>query len=181
MTSVRKETFVSRNKSFTYLLPLIGEKGSQYTNVSGCFYGDKDHPEHEGKILLLYRLHKDWSDNLVDWVESNPFFVEKYHVDWRYWMFVFDIPEGMEWNYECFINGKYSFMDDDYKRHILSFHGDVNTMDITAVRNVLYRAEEAYERLEEMLDVVIPREQEVSSVPDDQFELFSKERLWVQL
>lgn len=173
---MREKTYVLRNKSFTYILPMIGNSAKEFTNLSACYIGDSSRPELKNKILLLYDTTKPWFDALDDWLQSLPDYTDYYQVNDRYTMYVFDPPENQMRNYILFKQGKYSLFDDEYKREILWFLQELYN-DVTHIRHVLYRAEEKYEQLELELDVVIDRTAEVSSIPDMNREMFNAEMI----
>jgi hypothetical protein len=173
MVKESSKTLSLRNKSYTYLLPLLGDKSSVFKNCSGVFYKDNNKPEIKNKVLLLFRMNKEWSEKLHDWIKKLHLYNDFYKVDEEYSMYVFNLPEGYKKNYHLFIKGRYSEMDDEFKRHILKFHSDLQTnQGSVAVKQVLYRDEKLYQKWEETLDILIPRTQEISSIPDDKSEVF---------
>jgi len=168
MVKKSNETLELRNnKCFTYLLPLLGDKVSRFKNCSGVFFKDIDRPDIKNKVHLLFRMDKEWSDKLHEWLIKLHLYDSVYDVVDDYKMYVYNLPEGYKKNYHLFISGKFSQMDDEYKRHILNFHKDSGVTDesIIHVKRVLYKDEKLYEQWEKQLDVVISREQEISSIP----------------
>lgn len=178
MVLEKKKTFLLRNKTFTFLLPMLGSSVKNFINVSACFISDYHKPDIKNKILLLVRTTHTFSEELHDWLVGNDNFDGFYSVDEEYMMYVFTLPEKYKKNYFLFLEGKYSLMDDDYKNHIIHFHLSnrskfVDNSDIEKVKQVLYRDEELYIKLEKALDVKIPRSQEIGSIYDIEKEQFN--------
>lgn len=174
----KKKTFLLRNKTFTFLLPMLGESVKNFINVSACFISDKHKPDLKNKILLLIRTTHDFSEQLHDWLISNENLDGFYEVNEEYMMYSFDLPKKWKKNYFLFLQGKYSLMEDNYKNHIIHFHLSNRTKfsdnsDIEKVKQVLYKDELLYKKLENSLDVVIPRTQEIGSIYDINKEQFN--------
>src|SRR6056297_1128928 len=146
---ISKSTYLLRNKTFTYLLPMLGDNLNHFKNCSCVYLCDVDRPEIKNKLLLLYRLNKDWSNEIDEWLKQHSQYNQSYKVKDDYWMYVFDLPENYRKNYFLFKEGKYSLFDDEYKRHIVSFHkksrsANTDNSDIETVKKVLYKDESLY-------------------------------------
>lgn len=178
---VRKNTLELRNKTYTYILPSLGTNVKYFKNLSACFIGDVEHPKKKNKIFLLYRMNKTWSDELHEWLTDMYLYDHHYKVLEDYVMYVYNLPEGYEKNYFLFRDGKYSEFNNEYKKQILKFHGtEASRKSLDVVKKVLYRSEELYQQMEEALStpelnsyVKIPRDQEISSIPDKKKEYFA--------
>jgi len=190
MTEMVKKvsTLRLKNKSFTYVLPLLGGKYSEYSNLSGCFVRDNTQTKYTDKIFLLYRNNKKWYTELHEWLINKYLYNDHYVINEEYVMYVYNLPEGYEQNYFLFLKGKYSYMDDEYKNYIFKFFKDQHFDFILKLRQILYRSEELYLELEKELSeprcnsiVHIPRTQDVSSIPDMSKETFNIDMLNIKI
>lgn len=172
------ETLVLRYKTFTYLLPMLGNTAAEFKNISAAFIGDDHKEKIKNKILLLTRMNKTWSEELHDWYINHENFDGFYSVNEEYNMYVFNLPEKWKANYFLFLQGKYSLFNEDYKLHILNFHlsardNFTDNSDINKVKQVLYKDESLYLAMEQSLDVKIPRTQEIGSIYNKEKEYFN--------
>lgn len=90
-----------------------------------CYIGDVGHPELENKIFLLYNYKMT-----VQFVkfERSLELLPEYKTDYDYAdehqvMYVFDVPEEHETDYQLFLEGRYSEFSDLLKQKILNFWG----------------------------------------------------------
>jgi hypothetical protein len=169
------------NKSGTYIMPMLGDtalefrgKNFPFSNFKNCFIGDKNKSEYNNHILLLYKFsgevkYLEFEERLKD----NIYYVDLYDPDPYHTMYVFNVPLHWEENYELFKEGKYSKFENKYKLHIQKFLSlDRKT---SPVMQVLYKDEIRYLELEKEFDIKIPRDQEVSSLPNMQIEIYQPE------
>ena len=178
MVIEKKKTFLLRNKTFTFLLPMLGETVKNFLNVSACFISDKEKPNIKNKIFVLIKTTHSFYEELHEWLITNESFNGFYNVNEDYGMYVFNIPEKWKKNYFLFLQGKYSLMEDTYKNHIIHFHLSnrskfTDNSDIEKVKQVLYKDELLYLKLENLLDVKIPRSQEIGSIYNIEKEEFN--------
>lgn len=153
------------------MLPLCGGKVEDFKYLKGCFIADDTHREISEKIFLLYNDEYSLFQYQDEWLQQLNLFNDKYQVADHFYMYVMNLPIGYESNYHKFINGKYSLFDEEYKRHILKFQSTYNDIDL--VKKILHRSERLYRDWEEHLDVIIPRDQEIGSIPDMEKETFN--------
>lgn len=150
------------NKSFTYILPILGELLKiELSDVSACYIGDGKRPEFDAKILLIFQskfLLKNRGEAI-----GHELFVDTYIGAGNKEVFVFKVPESDTKNLVKFIDGKYSEFDDAHKKRILAFHQLDND---SRVNQVLTKHLALKKQLEDALKVVIPENQELSSKPD---------------
>jgi hypothetical protein len=159
------------NKSYVYVLPLCGTRDTDFKYCNGCFVGDSTYPEITDKVLLLYNTEYSLYEYQDEWLQNLNLFNHKYVVDSTHNMYVYNLPMGYEHNYYAFIDGKYSTMDEVYKKHIVKFHSSHKQLD--RIKQVLYKADRLYREWEDYLKVTIPRDQEIGSIPDVEKEVFS--------
>lgn len=166
------------NKTDVYILPMITDIGialkhdKQFPQdcFRNTFLGDKTHPEFkEGKIMLLYRLPFQSTDNVFKWnnfetyLHSLPNFITDYKADRYHRMFVYDVPELFKEDYYKFLEWKPSQFSNLYKERIRLFYGNIK--DDSPLMGVLNKSEERFRWLENEYKITIPRNQEASSEP----------------
>jgi hypothetical protein len=162
-----------RTKSSLFLLPMMpGNKTSYFTEklMLNCFMAT---PEHDMCVALLYRFSgvKEFTvferqllalDNFIECKDTSKFSA----------LYIFTIPEEFMEDYVHFRNGRYSQFSDRYKERVMRFHG-VGAQ--SALGQILYKSPERKKELEKRLEVIIPDNAEVHSVPDLIKETFNAE------
>ena len=105
-------------KSYTYVLPML----SPYINIRrdqlvNAFIGDKDFPEYDNHIFLLYKFNGSKAFlQYEDYLEHSKLFVKTYDPDKNHVMYIFNVPSFYRNDYNLFRKGKYSEMAyDGYK------------------------------------------------------------------
>tara|TARA_R110000824_G_scaffold361127_4_gene548922 strand:+ start:10690 stop:11262 length:573 start_codon:yes stop_codon:yes gene_type:complete len=167
--TVKKQMF---NKSYTYILPIL----SAYMEVIkaqlvNAFIGSEEYNEYDNHIFLLYKyIGNPKFIEYEDYLEHTKLFKAKYDPDKYHVMFIFNVPKEHQEVYDLFKKGKYSKFPQLYKIKILDFHNIIN--EEHKVAKVLYRHPDLKEELEERLEVNLPKESEVSSVPDLNIEIY---------
>lgn len=180
------------NKSKAYISPILGlnrdgtvnkfKFSDFYDNTSSlgasnfinCFLGDDAH-NIENKVLMLYKFSgKEAFIEFESNISKHPLFVDQYDPDKLYVMYVFDIPEKVQNDYNLIKEGKYSQVSEFYKQHILKFLNHDKISD-SRVRDVLYKNEKAFERSEKLYGIKIPRDQEAQNKPVRREEYYQEE------
>jgi len=149
------------NKSQVYILPFLSDTYRDFVGNNlpccqfrNCFIGDTV-KGIDNKILLLYRFHSDPVFlSFEAELENHPLFIERYEVDKLHTMFVFKVPDKFEDDYNKIINGDYSKISAETKKHILDFHNLGQTSDTAGI---LYKTEKKRLMIEENLNDGIPR------------------------
>lgn len=161
------------NKSYTYILPMLSaEMKIVKTGLKNTFIGDRDYPEYDNHIFLLYEFSgsREFLE-YEDFLENTKLFVAKYDPDDHHVMFVFKVPSFYQVDYDLFREGKYSEFNYDYKVMIFAFH---NILDHEhRVAKVLFKHPDLREEWEERTGTDIPESMEVSSVPDLEREVYN--------
>jgi hypothetical protein len=162
------------NKSYTYVLPMLStEIALVKQGLVNTFIGDKDYPQYDNHIFLLYKFNgsKEFLE-YEDFLSNTHLFVAKYDPDDSHVMFVLDVPAFYQTDYDMFKQGKYSEMNRDYKVIIFAFH---DIMDYEhRVAKVLFKHPDLREEWEERTGTDIPESMEVSSVPDLNTEVYNE-------
>lgn len=160
-----------KTKAYTYFLPFISDEAIDIKrNLVNVFLYDEDRPDLDNHIFLLYKFSAD--DEFLRFEEEVTWSIhyetqydcDKYHI-----MVVFRRPERYKKDIKKLLDGKYSELNDSYKKHIIRFH---ELPDFSQIVGVLYRKEFAYKNIEKLINkdlpeqhwTFIPREQEASSI-----------------
>lgn len=166
-----------RTKSFSFILPMIGESISQFIDLVNCYVRDIDRPELTNHIFVLFKygVTKEFS-RFEDQLTRHHLYCESYDPDPNHVMFVFHVPLDFQMEYDLFTNprpGKcYSLFSDGYKQHIMKFLEA--KVDVSLIQEILYRHEVRYLRLEKTLGQKIPRTVENYDLPDIENETYIK-------
>lgn len=167
------------NRTFSYVLPMVGTEVLDIKrNIVNAFIGDEDHPRLTNHIFLLYEYSsEDWFARFEEEVKFSPLYVKSYDPDKMHVMIVFKIPEEYQYDYDMFMNSKYSQMSEEYKKEIQKFHG---LPDTHPIMGVLYKREFVYEALEKVLNEgcttpyqKVDRAQEAASVWKSSVEMYN--------
>ncbi len=168
-----------KNRTCTYLLPLLGKTNHEFKNLVQCFVGDKDYPKEYNRLYLLFNKEdKDWFRNHMEILRNHELFEKEYDVNESYIMLVYKLEGIDQERYKHFVNGRYSKLDEDYKAHILNFY---NIGYGSEVAKVLYRREDKYVEWEKRLGVKIPRSQEIGNKPDFDYEVFDNNKMFKKI
>lgn len=156
------------NKSLTYLLPLLGGSWKDYEgNVENMYCGFKDMPDGD-KMLILQLKIKDTSS-----VEFKKYLVNHKYFKWtdtlnEKLLYVFEPDLYGKAIVETFIQGRYSRLPFDYKKEIVKFF---KLTPADKIYKILYLDNILRQELEKDLGVAIDVNQELSSIPNLEYEL----------
>ena len=160
-----------RTKSSIYILPMLGGNRNLFLWNKLLLNTFIATHENDRCIALLYRFSADplflkFEKALCKFRN----FKDKIDIDSYHVLFIFDIPEYHEHNYEKFINGKYSELQKLYKLNILEFHDQ----DISSqIGQILFRSEKRKHLLEKLLAASIPKDSELYSIMNIEEETFN--------
>jgi hypothetical protein len=172
-----------KTKSYTYVLPFISDEALDIKkNLVNVFLSDDDRPELDDHIFLLYKFSADDAflrfEEEVTWsvYYETQYDCDKYHV-----MVVFKRPECYRKHMQLILNGKYSELDNNYKKHLIKFH---ELPEFSQIVGVLYRKEFAYKNMEKVINdglpekhwTLIPRDQEASGLFNMRTEAYTEDR-----
>jgi len=162
-----------RTKSSTFILPMLGGERRLFfwdRLFMNAFVGLEDKKDC---IVLLYKFSMDpLFLKFEKALQKFKSFSEKIDVDPYHVIFIFNIPKEHIKNYNKLKEGKYSELDDEYKFHILEFHGlDVKDQ----VAHVLWKSEKRREKMEKKLDAQIDPNSELLTPIDFDKEIYDLE------
>jgi len=142
-------------KSTMFILPMFKGDKSLYMYDSlfvNCFIRTS---KHKRCIALLYRFSGDTTFLKFEAALAKfEGFIESYDPSPEYVLFTFEVPKEHAADYEHFVNSNYSKMSPTYKDKILDFHEFRQDGELA---QILYKTNERKLRLEQQLDVKLPR------------------------
>lgn len=157
-----------KNKSFTYLFPMLGSSVTLFRNVVGCFIGDAKIGNN--RIFLLHRIDdsKEYKDYIGNIKAAHKYYHSSYKIDDDFEMLTFKVSAPSE--YKKFLSSQFSKFSDEYKRHIVKFH---NISANSLVYKVLYKDKVLKRKMENELNVDLD-EVELSTKIDLNREIFQR-------
>lgn len=161
-----------RTKSSLFLLPMLpGHKREYMTErvLINAFIATPDEPRC---IALLYRFHGSKEFNKLEtMLKLLPVFISMQDVTKHTVLYILNVPEEFNADYDLFLQGAYSKMSESFKQKVLRFHecGPESPMG-----QILYRSEKRKQTLESSLEVTLHPEAEVLSIPDIEKETYQQ-------
>jgi hypothetical protein len=196
MTESKQEIKIKRTKSFLFVFPMLGDTVNDFLDIEtkelkkqhpnkfidtpliNAYIGDIDKPEYNNHIFVLYKFFKSKAYGyLVEQLESHPCFVEMYNINPTYEMFVFQVTDDFQLEYDLFKSEKpriYRRFSETYKQHILKFLDPL--IDSKAIESILYSHEKRFKEQEELIGQPIPRDLDNYSIPLIVEETFNKKQ-----
>jgi len=166
--TTKRNDIKSMNKSYSYLLPLFNEE----CPVDGDFYIVLEnvytrYNEKEGYFVLCYKnVQNENFYNYVSRLHENKLFVESYTEE-EFLYLVFNFPDAFKYEYNCYLNGKFSKFRDSAKRiiveYVLKTHKEASA---ESVRRVLNRDPALRDSIEKALGIKLDENSELSSFPN---------------
>lgn len=170
-----------RNKSYTYLLPMVGDEALEMLEfVTNTYIKDVNDASYRRRLYLKCLDDKSDSYNrFEEEVTWSPYYEGRYAITNEYTMIIFNVPNVHYDDYDKIVAGKYSKVREDCKQMILNYH-DIS--EYSYVYGALYKKEYAYKLAESFMNkglpkehwTYIPRTQEPGSIMDIKLETFSK-------
>ena len=156
------------------MLPMLStEFDIVRANLVNTYIGSDEYPEYDNHIFLLYKyIGNPRFIEYEDYLENTKIFKAKYDPDKHHVMFIFEVPKKYQKVYDLYKQGKYSNFPENYKVLIFKFHNIVD--ENHKVAKVLYKHPDLREELEDRLDILLPKDSEVSSVPDLNIEIYTE-------
>lgn len=155
---------IIKNKSFSFLLPLIGLKN--YNNIINTYLGDVNEDLFNNKLYILCTKPNNF-------IKINKNFIKEYNVDEGI-MYVCNIGGDILPEYNNFIKGKYSHFREHIKEALCK-HVCRNTIKKphqTQMYSILYRTKARKEEIENKLDVKLAEDAEYASIFNEEAEIY---------
>jgi hypothetical protein len=169
------------NKGYSYLLPLLNE----FCEIDGIYFKilDDVYTNIEGydgnNIAISYELsdelkEKEQFDQYKEYLQNNYLFKDSLTYDNKI-LFIFAFPEEFSKEYNLYKLGKFSEFSDAAKKDILDYLTKYHDgRSVENVRRVLYKDPLLKEFLEFEIGCKIPKDSELSSIPNKQYETFKE-------
>lgn len=173
-------TNIYPNKSWWIFLPILGYTYHELYNVQGMFVRDENYPNLNNHLFLLLKNvdNNEFFDRYLTFFRTKKNYLSEYSPLKGYKIIIFKVPNRIQLDYEKFLRGEYSKINDKYKKHILSFFDvNINEKGWKHIPMILYKNKEYKKALEKELDVVIPEDQELASIIDIKKETFSLDKI----
>lgn len=166
------------NRSFTYILPMIGFayklKLEDFKGFQGCFIRHANYPELDEHVFIRFKHQTNVRSKtgVTEYLKCvNEFVLCDTEVK-GYVVICLKVCPEYKREYDKFIKSKYSEFSENYKKCIVKFHNMEKNNSGRDVLNVLYKTEEGYRVKEEMINqglpehawTRIPRGQEIGMV-----------------
>jgi len=152
------------NKSKSYILPLLDDyvKLKHVREVNNCYLfleGD------ENKYIIIEYKKNNLEDYLIE-LRNNQYFIDIVEKE-DFYIILFKVPDGIKEDYNKFIEGKFSkiYNKDKIIKFLMTHYSSSEFKAIQRIKQVLYRDRALKEELEYTLDVLIPENAELSSIP----------------
>tara|TARA_R110000787_G_scaffold150324_2_gene264213 strand:+ start:4561 stop:5070 length:510 start_codon:yes stop_codon:yes gene_type:complete len=147
-------------------------------SLINTYIGSQDRPDDTNHIFLLFEF--SGSKEFIEYegeLTINKLYVDSYDPDKYHVMYIFKVPKKHQNVYDLFKEGKYSEFPQAYKIALFEFHGIKNPTH--RVAQVLFKHPDLREEWENKLNIPIPEDSEVSSVPDLESEIYSNKYKYV--
>lgn len=169
--SVEVETNKIVNRTYIYIFPMLGLANNiekkDFKYFKGIFLKDEHRKNEENKLYLLLKFSGDRNyPKFEEKLRNLPDYIDSYDPDKYHTMFVFEVPSQYKKEFKLFCEGKYSQFSESYKKEIALFH-NYTGRDGEAALNVLYKREQAYINMEEIINAGLPKEH-WTKIPRDQ-------------
>lgn len=167
---------MTHNKTYSYILPMLGNNINEFYNLEEAYIRDDKYPEYDTNYIFLKTKFttSDYFARYTSSLREKPEYISDYISDnSKHLVTVYKLNDTEDIkNYNLFIVGKYSEFTEEYKKHIIKFH---NLQPGNGISGVLYKLEYKYKQVENKLNyyddgyplvyVTIPRDQEISDPP----------------
>ena len=170
---LQKHIKVIENKTFWFIFPMLGTSITEFINFRGCFIGSTDYPHYDSHIFLLIKWDSDLEARDFEYkLKNKDNYIANYQPDKFHTMYIFHVPKEYLEEYDSVLNGKYSKLSINYKKHIIKFH---NIKGLHQLPQILYKDPRLRKDLEERLGISIPEENELSSIFDIAKEIYTED------
>jgi len=167
----KKAVAIRKNKSCSFILPLLGKPRAYFDGLINCYLGDEMNKSQYTLNGIFIHI-KDYYDSLT-YIE---YFNNFYKLEDDTYIFMYDIPDKFLNDYHKFYTGKYSQMSEEAKDLICNFTGTKPIMN-NIVYKVLYKTADQKEIIEKLIGEKLPFDAEVYSIPDLDKEVYNYHKI----
>lgn len=161
-----------KTKSYSYILPLLCREleVKQMLNLVNVYIRHESYPELDNHIFCLF----EWKANKIytsfeNYLMNHELCVKHEDISSKHYIICFKVNENMQYNYDKYIEGKYSKFTTEYKNFIINFF---NLRKDHAVSMVINQDQRLRKKYEETLGVKLDNDSELSSIIDVDMETF---------
>ena len=166
-----------KNKTVAYLLPLVANKNNKFAdfkddehfpkcNFINAFRYCEEYPELDSHVFVLYKYSPNpLFDDFINRFKKYANFHSVIDNDKYTIIVVFKFPIDSIKTLQHFDKGAYSKIRADDKKRILDFYS-VTSSDKFGPAGVLYKKEWRRLEIEQKIDMKLPEDAELSSIPD---------------
>jgi len=159
------------NKSKSYMLPLFSEYIKlDFIKAIYNTYLFLEGKENKCFVIQYKKLNTEEFNDYINSLLQNEY-IEDIRED-DYINVIIKVPETLEQDYNNFISGDFSKITK--KESIVNFlmnnYGSAQFKTIERIKQVLYKSKALKDELEYSLDIILPEECELSSIPNRQSE-----------
>jgi hypothetical protein len=186
---------MKRNRSKTYLLPLLSELihiDPKYNDDIVNTYIFDDLQKYDNCMLILHNTNfrspefTGYENKLL----NNEYFRTLEDIDEKHSLYVFTFPDDYLHEYTCFKQGKYSHFGEDAKSLMLEYWGQVYQNQpggvnfLLKLKQVLFRDEKLRRQIEQDLStpgrrIVLPKNAELASAASMEEETFELSKVGI--
>lgn len=169
---------MTRNKSSTYLLPLLNKTIGiefDYLLINTFIKYHKSIGEYENTIGLLFEIEDTEAfKEYMSYLESHPSLVRHLTIYYTRELFIFKFPEEYLFEYNLFKEGKYSKFTQEAKSIIISYSAKAYKYPpiLEDLTGVLWKHKTRREKLERELGITLPKDCELASKINYESETF---------
>tara|TARA_R110002051_G_scaffold60601_1_gene111151 strand:+ start:2785 stop:3531 length:747 start_codon:yes stop_codon:yes gene_type:complete len=163
-----------RTRASLFILPMLpGNRNTYYYDkfLLNCFVGTKD---ADNVIAILFRFSglKTFAA-LEESMKKLKSYMQTEDPTKSTVLYLFSIPKRYKEDFNKFLKGKYSEMSENYKYKILSFHG---VSEESSIGQILFKDPSRKIELEELLDLNLPENAELYSIPNMDQEIYDPDQ-----
>ena len=159
---------MKKNKASTFILPMMGgnRKLFFYDKLKNCYLSSDSK-----YIVLIYINYKTVIfSKFIGALRALKTFENEIKISKGQTAYIFKILKHYKDDCTKFLEGKYSKFDSIYKLRILDFHNkDIED----PIGQILYKSPTRKEKMEKVLDAVLPRGSELFSIPQKENEIIN--------
>lgn len=169
MNAIEEKKTIVKNKSATYLLPLLSRDISielEYLIINTYVKFNKDIGRIEYPIGILYEIENTESfGEYNDYLVNHPLFFKNFNINNMSLFYIFNFPKQYINEYKLFKEGKYSKFSTEAKSLIVSYSTEAYKYPplIEDIVGVLWKHKSRRDKMERLLGMSLPKDSELAS------------------
>lgn len=169
MTDIIENKTITKNKSATYLIPLLSKDVDiefDYLLTNSFVKFNREIGYIEYPIGLLYEYEESNAFNEYNnYLTHCELYHKAYLINMTHKLYIFRFPEKYITEYKLFKEGKYSRFSSEAKALIISYSAEAYKYPplIEEITGVLWKHASRREKLEKALGMILPKDSELTS------------------